>query len=60
MTKTITDRDMAEQVSRSLGADADDFDTDAIVEEIRKAYGLIDIDDIDSDTYWALVERHAI
>lgn len=35
-----------------------DFDVEAIADEIIQTYGLVDIDTIDTDKYWALVERH--
>lgn len=50
------------QVRNSLGADfEDDYAVDAIVSELRDRFGLTDsgsIDSVDSDEYWALVERH--
>lgn len=54
-----TVQDLAYQVSLTLGDHIDDFDIDAIVEEIREKYGPVgSIDDIPSEEYNALIERH--
>lgn len=56
----ITDQDIAQQVSQALAPELSDFDLDAIVSEIQATYGLVDIDTIPHDDFWALVERHDI
>lgn len=63
---TITDRDMREQVADSLGPFADDHDIEAIVDEIKGKYGLMNLNTIGArgvklgvDEYWAIVEKHA-
>lgn len=50
--------DIAHAVSTTLGDHIDDYDIDAIVQEIVDTHGLVSIDDIDTDEYWALIERH--
>lgn len=59
---TITDRDIRRQVASAVGANGSDLaagiDIDGITAEIQAAYGLIDIETIDHDTFWAIVERH--
>jgi hypothetical protein len=56
----ITDRDIREQVARSIdGADeSENFDVEAITDEIRSTYGLVDIDAIPAEEYWAIVAKH--
>lgn len=56
----ITDRSIADQVGVSLGEHGGDFDVAAIVREIIAMYGLVDIDEIPTDRYWAIVERHEV
>lgn len=53
-------RDIADQVRTTLGDHPEDFDVDAIVEEIGDTYGrdIASIDVIPSDEYWAIVEKH--
>lgn len=58
MNATITDQDIAYQVSTSLDGFIDDYNIDDIVRDIIDTYGRVNIDDIDSDEYWAIVERH--
>jgi hypothetical protein len=55
----ITDRDIRTQVIASLQDEADEFNVEAIVDEIRANYGLVDIEAIETGAYWAIVERHA-
>jgi hypothetical protein len=51
-----------EQVRATIEANgpelAEGIDVDAIAEEIRDTYGLIDINAIGSDEYWAIVRQH--
>lgn len=54
----ITRQDIMIQVRDTLGVYGDDFDIDAIVDDIVTEYGLIDIDDIPSSEYLPIVERH--
>lgn len=50
---------MAHQVSLTLGDHANDFDIDAIVEELTGIYGhLLGIDDVPAQEYWAIVRKH--
>ncbi|KPC69073.1 hypothetical protein ADL27_54910 [Streptomyces sp. NRRL F-6602] len=50
--------DIAHQVSITLGDHADDFDIDAIVDDLAAAHDgdLNSVDDLDSQSYWAIVE----
>jgi antitoxin (DNA-binding transcriptional repressor) of toxin-antitoxin stability system len=55
-TDTLTD-----QVTATLGDSADDFDVDAIVEEIGDTYGrdnVRGVDDVPSNEYWVIVRKH--
>lgn len=46
-------------VSLTLADHAGDFDITAIADELTETYGpLTSIDDVDSDAYWAIVEKH--
>lgn len=56
---TITDRDIAAQVTQSLTEHVDGYNVDGIVRDIIDRYGRVYIDTIDDDQYWALVEQHA-
>lgn len=56
MTDTRTH--LAYQVSLTLGDYPDDFDIDGIVDEIRELSGATDVDQVEPQTYWAIVERH--
>lgn len=56
----ITDRTMKVQVSKTLGAEGFRFDLVAIVDEIKKKFGLIDIGDVPNEKYWAIVEKHQV
>ncbi len=55
-------QDLAYAISTTLGDHIEDFDIDAIVEEIGATYGfdIAGIDDIPADEYAALIERHDI
>lgn len=49
--KIITDANMRQQVIETLGADVEEYDINAIVDEIQAAHGRIDIDDLYADEY---------
>lgn len=53
-------QDIAHQVSTTLGDHIDDFDIDAIVDDLIAAHDgeLANIDDFESQSYWAIVETH--
>lgn len=52
-------QDIAHQVSTTLGDHIEDFDIDAIVDDLVEENGtLSSIDDVDSAAYWATVEKH--
>lgn len=58
---TITDRDIRAQVEQTLPGEEPlraGIDVDAIVRDIIQTYGLVDIETIDHDDYWAIVQRH--
>lgn len=60
MGNVITGRDMCDQVKASLFEQADGYNIEAIVDEIKVKYGLIDINTLgDGGAYWDIVERHA-
>lgn len=58
MPEPITSRDIAHQVTESLGADVADHDVAAIVADITDTYGRVDTDTIDDAEYWSLVAKH--
>jgi hypothetical protein len=49
---------IAHQVSLTLGDYTDSFDLDAILDDLAEAGAESSVDDISSDTYWAIIERH--
>ncbi|MEV1003387.1 hypothetical protein [Nonomuraea sp. NPDC050202] len=53
-------QDLTAAVRSTLGDDPDSFDVNGIVEEIGTTYGydLATIDDIPTEEYWQIVERH--
>jgi len=58
--KPTTTHDMRMDVRGTLGADVDDFDVAAIVDEIHAEHGLIDVDEIPPTAFWRVVMRHDI
>lgn len=56
--KPVTDRDMLAGVVNALGDDVVEFDTKAIVDDLQKRYGTVDIDTIDPAAFWDIVSRH--
>ena len=52
---TIIDRDIRDQVQQAVDASAGTYDVQAITEEIVRTYGLVSINDIDHDEFWAIV-----
>lgn len=51
-------KDLAYQVSLTLGDNAGDFDIEAIVADLMSGRLITSVDEIDSDTYWTIVNRH--
>jgi len=56
----ITDRTMKIQVEVTLIDQRSYFDVDTIVDEIKAEFGLVNIDDVPSEKYWAIVEKHQV
>jgi hypothetical protein len=56
----MTRLDIAHQVSTTLGDHADDYDIDAIVDDLIANHDgdLNSVDDFGSESYWAIVETH--
>lgn len=57
---TFTDRDLRMQVTHSLTGQADEYDVQAIVDEIQRKYGTVSIATIPGDDYSAILERFAL
>lgn len=58
---TITSTDIRYQVRTAVEAAGDEahgIDIEGIVDEIVLVHGLVDVDSIDHDTFWAIVARH--
>jgi hypothetical protein len=53
-------QDIAGQVRTTLGDYVADFDVDAIVSDLIADYDgdLASVDDVESESYWAIVESH--
>ncbi|SEN87435.1 hypothetical protein, partial [Nonomuraea pusilla] len=58
--RSMNVQDLATAVKTTLGDHPENFDVDGIIAEIGTTYGydLKSIDDIPSDEYWQIVERH--
>jgi hypothetical protein len=55
----ITDRDIIDQVTAVLATgEAEGIDIQAVADEIHATYGLVDIDTIESATFWDIVAKH--
>ena len=56
----ITSSDITRQVTTAVeaGEGANTIDIPGIVSEIIAEHGLVDIDTIDHDDFWAIVARH--
>lgn len=56
----ITRTDITRQVEASIDGspDVETIDVDGIVDELVDQFGLIDVETIEHDAYWALVRRH--
>jgi hypothetical protein len=50
--------EIAQQVSTTLGDFVDDYDMDAILDDLIDADVTDSIDDVDTTTYWEIVRRH--
>jgi hypothetical protein len=50
--------DIAHQVSITLGDSTESFDMEAILDDLAEAGVTDSVDDVDSDTYWEIVNRH--
>lgn len=59
MSNTVTDRDMRDHVTYSLGPDAGDFDIDAIVRDFIQAHGTVNLNEVPSADYWGTIRKHA-
>jgi hypothetical protein len=59
---TKTDADIGFQVTQAIQASgpelAKGIDVDGIVGEIIQAHGLVDVETIPHDEFWAIVQRH--
>lgn len=55
----ITSTDITLQVSETLTDRVGEFDVAGIVRDIIAEHGRVDVDSIESETYWDLVARHA-
>lgn len=58
MSVLITFGDMRAQVLVTLGDHVNDFDVDALVEDLHSTYGRVDVDTIPPADYWGIVKRH--
>lgn len=56
--KGLGQRILTIQVSATLGGDTGKYDVNAIVDEIIVKWGFVDIDEIESADYRALLKKH--
>jgi hypothetical protein len=56
---TITDRDLRNQIQEVIDAgEGDSIDVDGVYDEIHRAHGLVNLDDVDTDEFWTIVAKH--
>lgn len=55
---TITTREMRDQVRTATDASDGTYDVDAITDELRDQFGLVNIDSIPADDFWTTVLAH--
>lgn len=60
MPKTITARNMWDQVYEALGDENPNFDITAIVDDLQREFGTVDVNLIPSEPFWEIVSRHYI
>lgn len=60
MSRTITDRDMRDQVHEVLGDEDACFNITEIVDDIQAKFGTIDVAKVPSNDFWEIVNRHYI
>lgn len=60
MPKTVTDRDMRDQVHEALGAEDACFNITAIVNDLQRDFGTVAVDSIPAEPFWEIVNRHPI
>ena len=53
-------RDQVRIATDAIVEDINDYDVDAIVEDIVEAHGAVDVDTIDSGEFWETVGRHEL
>lgn len=56
---TFTSRDLRDQIATATDASDGEYDVDAIVQEIIKRHGAVDVDTLDSGEFWTIVGKHA-
>lgn len=56
----MTLRDMADSIGAALGDHGDDYDLDALIDDLRVRYGIVPIGDIPTDEFWEAVDRHRL
>lgn len=56
--KGLGQRVLTYQISATLGGDTGRYDLNAIVDEIITRYGFVDVDEIESADYRALLDKH--
>ena len=62
MNEIITSQNMAAEVTQILdasnGCSSADFDVDGIVRDLITGHGRVPVGEINSDAFWAIVQRH--
>lgn len=56
----ITASEQKAQIVRALDGRENEFDVDALADDIRLQYGAVDIDTIPAREFWELVEGRAL
>lgn len=56
---TYTDRDMIEDVTRSLDGWEGGYDVQGIVDDLQQRYGTVDPGEVPAEAYWEIVHNRA-
>src|SRR5882757_4701442 len=51
-------RDMTDAIATALSDHGEDYDLDALIDDLHTRYGIVPIDDIPTDEFWEIAARH--
>jgi hypothetical protein len=56
----MTLRTMTDSIAAALGNHGDDYDLDALTDDLHTRYGIVPVDDIPTSEFWETVDRHRL